>query len=138
MDFYDPFEDFEHKLWSKERPKVKLPIWLSTIKSQELSWFTYVQVVCHILLERFQQRLQLFFRSHLNQRSSQKVMGLQNCGSPDLGSFGTPNLGVLRKNDIWVQVPWPGKKNIIRGKVMVSPKFKPWWILWVLWVRVCL
>jgi hypothetical protein len=37
-----------------------------------------------------------------------------------------PNLGVPRKNDIWVLVPWPGTKCIIRGKVVVSPKFEPW------------
>jgi len=51
-----------------------------------------------------------------------------------LWEFRDSNLGVLGQNDIWVLVPWPGTKNTIRGKVMVSPKFGPWWILWV---RVC-
>jgi hypothetical protein len=31
-----------------------------------------------------------------------KFMGLQNCKSPDLGSFKIPNLGILKQNDIWV------------------------------------
>jgi hypothetical protein len=29
---------------------------------------------------------------------------------------------------------WPGTENTIRGKVVASPKFRPWWVLWV---RVC-
>ncbi len=40
------------------------------------------------------------------------------------------NLGILGQNDIWVLVLWPSTKYIIRGKVVASPKFKPWWILW--------
>jgi hypothetical protein len=55
-------------------------------------------------------------------------MGLQNHGSPNFGNFETPNLGVPRQNDIWVQAPWLGIENIIRGKVVVSPKFRSWWV----------
>jgi hypothetical protein len=33
--------------------------------------------------------------------------------------------------------PEPGTDNTIRGKVVASPKFGPWWVLWVLWVHVC-
>jgi hypothetical protein len=33
-----------------------------------------------------------------------------------------------------VLAPWLSTKNIIRGKVVVFPKFGPWWVLWV---RVC-
>jgi len=40
----------------------------------------------------------------------------------------------LGQNDIWVLVPWPGIEYIIREKVLASPKFGPWWVLWV---RVC-
>jgi hypothetical protein len=35
MGSHDPFGHFKHKLWPKEMSKVKLAIWLSTIKSQE-------------------------------------------------------------------------------------------------------
>jgi hypothetical protein len=31
-------------------------------------------------------------------------------------------------------VPWPATEYTIRGKVVASPKFKPWWVLWV---RIC-
>ncbi len=41
------------------------------------------------------------------------------------------HLGVPGQNDIWVLVPWPDTEYIIRGKVVASPKFGPWWVLWV-------
>jgi hypothetical protein len=28
-------------------------------------------------------------------------------------------------------IPWRAAKNTIRGKVVASPKSKPWWIMWV-------
>jgi len=77
-------------------------------------------VKCHISLKSSQQGLQLCFIPHLNQRFAQKVIGFQSHESPNLGNFGTPNLGVLGQNDIWVQATWPGTKNIIRGKVVGS------------------
>jgi hypothetical protein len=40
-------------------------------------------------------------------------------------------VGVLGKNDIWVQAPWPGTNNTVRGKVVGSLKSKPWWVLWI-------
>ncbi len=52
-----PFGYLKHNLWPKEGSGVKVPIWLPIIKSQKSSWFTYVQVACHISLESSQQRL---------------------------------------------------------------------------------
>jgi hypothetical protein len=40
-------------------------------------------------------------------------------------------LGVPGRNAIWVLAPWLGTKYIIREKVVASPKFGPWWVLWV-------
>jgi hypothetical protein len=37
-----------------------------------------------------------------------------------------PYLGILRQTNIWVEAPWPGIKNTIRGKVVAFPKFGPW------------
>jgi hypothetical protein len=42
----DPFGHLTHKLWPKERPGVKLAIWLPTIKSRESPQFPCVSVVC--------------------------------------------------------------------------------------------
>jgi hypothetical protein len=109
----------------------KLPIWLPTTKSQESPWFIYMQVVRHISLENVRQKLQLCFRPHLNQKYAQKLMGLQSCESPNFENFGTPNLGIMGQNDIWVQASQPSIKNTIRGKMVASPKFGPWWVLWI-------
>jgi hypothetical protein len=78
MGLHIPFEYLKHKLWSKEGLRVKMPIWLPTTKSHESFWFSYVHVVCHILLESSGQGLQIFFKSHLNQRSKNEVMAFQN------------------------------------------------------------
>jgi hypothetical protein len=59
-----------------------------------------------------------------------EVMSCQSCKSPNFKNFRTPNLGILRQNDIWVQVPWPSTKNNIRGKVVASPMSGLWWVLW--------
>jgi hypothetical protein len=128
MGSHDPFGYLKHKLWSKEKLRVKLSIWLPTTKSQESPQFPWVQVVCHILLESFRQGLQLVFKPHLDQRYAHKIMGLQSYRSPNLRDS---HLGVPGQNDISVLVLWQGTKNIIRGKVVASPKFGPWWILWV-------
>jgi hypothetical protein len=120
MSSHDPFGYLKHNSWPKERPKVKLPIWLPTTKNRESPRFTYVHVVYHIPLESSQWWLQLCFKPYLNKRSTEEVIGLQSCWSPNFGNFGTPNLGVPGQNDIWVQAPWPGTKNTIRGKMVAS------------------
>jgi hypothetical protein len=74
MGSHDRFGFLKHKLWPKERSKVKLSIWLLAIKSQELPWFPCIQVACHIPLERSWRGVQLCFRSHLNKRSAKEVM----------------------------------------------------------------
>jgi hypothetical protein len=45
--------------------------------------------------------------------------------------FGTTNLEVPGQNDIWMQAPWLGIENTIRGKVVASPRSRPWWVLWI-------
>jgi hypothetical protein len=50
-----------------------------------------------------------------------------------LWKFRDSHSGVLGQNDIWVPVPWLSTKYTIRGKVVASPKFGPWWVLWV-WI----
>jgi hypothetical protein len=123
MGLHIPFEYLKHKLWPKEGSGVKVSIWFPTIKSQESPWFTCVQVACHIPLERFWRGLQFYFRLHFNWRFAQK-----------LWAFKVARILILGQNDILVQGLWLGIENIIKGKVVASPKFGPWWILWV---RVC-
>jgi hypothetical protein len=80
-----------------------------------------MQVAHHISLESSWWGLQLCFRLHFNQRSSQKFMGLQSHESPNFENSRTPKLGISRQNDIWVQAMWPCIENTIRGKVVASP-----------------
>jgi hypothetical protein len=94
MGSHDLFGCLKHKLWPKERSRIKLEIWLSTTKSLESPWFPYVQVACHIPLESSRRGLQLCFRPHFNRRFSHKVMGPQSCGSPVVEISGLP-LGSL-------------------------------------------
>jgi hypothetical protein len=89
MSLHDPFDYLKQKLWPKERSRVKLPIWLPTIKNWESLRCIYVQVACDIPLKSFWQGLQLCGRPHFNRRSSHKIMGLQSCGSPNFKTFGT-------------------------------------------------
>jgi len=131
MSSHDPFGYLKHKLWPKERPGIKLLIWPLTTKSRELPLFPCVQVVCYIPLESSQQGLQISFRPHLNERSAHKVIGFQSCRNLNFENFGTSNLRVPGQNDTWVMAPWPSKKNIIMGKVVVSPQSGLWWVLWV-------
>jgi hypothetical protein len=72
-------------------------------------------------IEKFLMKLQLCLKPHLNQRFAQEVMGPQSNKRPNFGKFRTPNLGVLRQNDIWVQAPWPCTKNSIRGRWWLPP-----------------
>jgi len=130
MSFHVPFEYLKHKLWSKERLGIKVSIWFSTIKSRKSLIYLCVGDVSHIV-GNFLTRARTFLRPHFNLRFAQKVMSFQSCENVNFKNFGIPNLGVLGQNDIWVQALWLGTKNTIRGKVVTSPKFGPWWVLWI-------
>jgi hypothetical protein len=106
MGSHDPFGHLKHKLWPKERPGVKLAVWLPTTKSQESTWFPCVQVACNIPLESSQQGLQLCFSPRFNQRSEHKVMGPQSHENLNFGNFETPT---------WE--PWDKKSHLDVGFV---------------------
>jgi hypothetical protein len=44
---------------------------------------------------------------------------------------GLPFRSTRTKKTIWMWPPWRGAKYTIKGKVVASPKFGPWWVLWV-------
>jgi hypothetical protein len=48
-----------------------------------------------------------------------------------LWEFRDAHLGVLGQKAIWMWPPWRGAKYTIRGKVVASPKFGLWWVLWI-------
>jgi hypothetical protein len=51
--------------------------------------------------------------------------------------FRDSNLKVSGQNDILVLAPWLGIENTIRGKVVASPKSRPWSILCLPVVSSC-
>jgi hypothetical protein len=87
MGLHEPFGHLQHKLWQKERPGVKLPIWLPTTRSQELTWPQCVQGECDTLLESSWRKLQVCLKSHPNQSSEKIIITLQSGGSPNQDSF---------------------------------------------------
>ncbi len=64
-------------------------------------------------------------RGLLGKLCAPKVAGILVVGIP----------GLLGQKTIWMWPLWRATKNIIRGKVVASPKCGPWWVLWV---RGCL
>jgi hypothetical protein len=90
MALHEPFGHLQHKLWSKERPGVKLAIWLPTTKSQKSTWIWCMQVKCDTPLESSQGKLQFWFRFRLDLNSRRKVMKAQSPESPNRDNFGTP------------------------------------------------
>jgi hypothetical protein len=131
MGSHDSFGHLKHKLWPKERPEVKLAIWLPTTKSRESTRFTWLQMTCHISLESSQRGLQLSFRPHCDRRSAKEVMRLQSPGSPYWRDFETPMRESRERKAIWMQALWRVTEYTIRGKVVASPKSGPWWVLCV-------
>jgi len=61
---------------------------------------------------------------------------MQSYGAPkswksQLWEFRDSHLGVPGQNVIWMWASWRGTKYTIREKVVASPKFGMWWVLWV-------
>jgi hypothetical protein len=97
---HDPFEYLQHKLWLKKRSWIKVSIWLLTIKAKnhpKLHAWKKCAGAWHASLKNSWQRLQLCFKPHLDQRSTQEVISVQSGKSPNFGNFKTPDLGVLGK-----------------------------------------
>jgi len=122
------FGHLRHKLWPKERSRVKLSIWLPTKKSQKSTQFTWLQKACNIPLKNSRRELQLCFKSHLDLRSARKVIGGQSRRSPNWCDFKTPTREFRERKDIWMWAPWPVTEYTIRGKVVASPKSGLWWV----------
>jgi hypothetical protein len=60
-----------------------------------------------------------------------KLWGLQSRKSPSWRNFGTPTRESRERKTIWMWALWRGVEYTIRGKVVASPKSRPWWVLCV-------
>jgi len=82
MASHGPFGHLQPKLWAKEGPRVKLPVWLPTTKSRESTSSQRRLKEYDTALESSQRELQLWFTPHPDLSSGEelwasKVPGLQ-------------------------------------------------------------
>jgi len=122
MSSHDPFGHLKHKLWPKESRGVKLVVWLLATKSQESTRFSCVEVACDIPLESSQWGLELCFKNI-------SIEGFHANGNLNFGNFDTP----IWKSQDKMSFGCGSRQEAhnIRGKVVASPKFGPWWVLWI-------
>jgi len=116
---HEPFGHLHPKLWAKERPGVKLAVWLPTTKSRESTFSRRLQMECNGALESSRGELKLWFRPQSNQRSEPGVVSVQSPGSPTRDSFGTP--------------PWESRENVpfgcnSRGELQRILYGGRWWL----------
>jgi len=131
MGSHDPFGHLKHKLWPKERSGVKLEFDSRPLKvKNHPDFFACKQRVTY----RWKSLTRV---TTLLQSSSwlvcRQIYGPPNSWKSQLREFWDSHLGVPRQNAIWMLVPWPTIEYIKKGKMVASPKFGPWWILWA-WV----
>jgi hypothetical protein len=89
------FGHLKPKLWAKERPRVKLAVWLPTTKSQESTSSRRRLEECNTKLESSRRELQDWFKTRPDPSSGWGVMAVQSSGSPARTlsglHFGSPN-----------------------------------------------
>jgi len=130
MALHEPFGHLQHKLWQKERPRVKLAVWLPTTKSRESTRPRCADRVRHTI-----GKLSTIATSLLQTSSQSEVWTkryeLTKSRESKLGQFWDFSLGVLGQKAIRMWVPRSNVENTIWGKVVASPESRPWWVLWV-------
>jgi len=94
MSSHCSFKHLKHKLWPKERLRVKLPIWLPIRKSRESTRFICLQTTCDIPLESSQQELQLCFRPALQSEVWSQSYGAPKSQESQLARFRDSHSGV--------------------------------------------
>jgi hypothetical protein len=77
-----PFGHLSPKLWAKERPGVKLSVWLPTTKNRESTSSRCPNGECNTALERSRRGLQVWFRPRRDLTLQSGVMSSQSPGTP--------------------------------------------------------
>jgi hypothetical protein len=122
-----PFGHLQPKLWAKERPGVKLPVWLPTTISRESTSSRPPNWECDTSLERSRRGLQVWFRPPRDQTLQSGVMSSQSLETPPgivSGQFRDSNLGVPAKSDIRAWVPWRVTEYTIGSKVVAYSRIR--------------
>jgi len=90
MGSHDTFKYLKHKLWPKEGPWVKVPIWLSLIKSQKSPWNRCVQVVVTYHWKALDKGYNISLDLTSIGDLKKIIMAFQNEKSPNFENFGSP------------------------------------------------
>jgi hypothetical protein len=90
MGLHDPFGHLKHKLWPKERLRVKLAVWLLTIKSQESTRFPCVQWCVTYHCKALDRSYNFVLDFILIKGLHIKLRGPKVAGIPILGISGLP------------------------------------------------
>jgi hypothetical protein len=122
MNSHDQFGHLKHKLWPKERSRIKLVV-SQPLKVRNPPY----SLVCKWLATYHWKDLDEGKNFVLNYIS---IGGLHT----KLWGPKVARILTLGQNAIWMWASWRGTKYTIKGKVVASPKFGPWWVLWV---QVC-
>jgi hypothetical protein len=127
-----PFGYLKHKLWPKERPRVnsncQFDFWPLKIKNclDFLACMWHVTYYQQAFDEGYNFYLDLFLIKGLHTKlCTSKFTGvpISRISGLPFGSLGTKwQLGFG---------PMVNTENTIKGKVVASFKFRPWWVLWV-------
>jgi hypothetical protein len=130
MGLHDSFGHLRHKLWPKERPEVKLIVWLLTIKSPESTQLPCVKVACHIPLKSSRQ---YNFASDLisikdlhTKLCGPKVAGVLTLGISGL-PFGSPrtkchlDVGLVERHRVYYKGEGSGFPQVRAVVSLVSP-----------------
>jgi hypothetical protein len=125
------FEHPQPKLWVKERPGVKLAVWLLTTKSRESTRSRRALGECDTTLKSSRRGLQVWFRPRPDRRSGREVMMSQSPENPKPGQFQDSTLGVPGQTTTWVWVRRSNVENTIGRKVVTLPELGPWCVMWV-------
>jgi hypothetical protein len=136
MGSYNPFEYLKHKLWPKERSRIKM----CQFDSWPLKFGNYFDLLVFKWCATYHWKALnkgYNFVSYLTSiRGPHKKLRASKMSKVLIsGISGFPTWESQEKNDIWVLSPWIIIRNTTRGKVVVFPKSGSWWVLRI---RVCL
>jgi hypothetical protein len=123
-----PFGHLQPKLWAKERPGVKLAVWLPTTKSRESTSSRPPNWEWNMSLERSRRGLQVWFRPRCDQTSQSGVISSQSSGTPPgtvsgqfRDNFGTPTWESREKEQFGCSLGRVAQRILYGGRWWLPP-----------------
>jgi hypothetical protein len=131
MALHWPFGHLQPKLWAKEGPGIKLPVWLPTIKSQESIFSQCRLKECNMALKSSRQELQLWLRPCPDPSLGRRATSVQSSRTPTRDSFGTPTWESREKKPFGCSLSGELQSILYGGRWWLPPESGPWWVLCV-------